>query len=91
MKRARYRPMIMRQPDSEGFVTRDGVRTYYAVHGDGPQTQEIHIMNADGSSLRNLTRHPAQDNFVAWSPDSKRIAFISNRDGGHDVYVMDVD
>ncbi|MDX2089300.1 MAG: alpha/beta fold hydrolase [Kofleriaceae bacterium] len=28
----------MRRPDSEGFVTRDGVRTYYAVHGDGPQT-----------------------------------------------------
>ena len=39
---------------------------------------------------RNLTAHPATDNFAAWSPDSRKIAFISNRDGGHDVYVMDV-
>jgi pimeloyl-ACP methyl ester carboxylesterase/predicted glycosyltransferase len=28
----------MRQPDSEGFVTRGGVRIYYGVHGDGPVT-----------------------------------------------------
>ena len=47
-------------------------------------------MNADGTGLRNLTRHRGQDNFAAWSPDGKKIAFISNRDGGHDVYVMDV-
>jgi hypothetical protein len=25
-----------------------------------------------------------------WSPDGKRIAFVSTRDGGHDVYVIDV-
>ena len=47
-------------------------------------------MNADGSGLRNLTRHRSQDNFAAWSPDGKRIAFISNRGGGHDVYLMEV-
>jgi TolB protein len=48
-------------------------------------------MSADGSEPRNLTNHPAQDNSAAWSPDGKRLAFISNRGGGYDVYVMDVE
>jgi pimeloyl-ACP methyl ester carboxylesterase len=30
--------MSMRRPDAEGYVTRDGIRTYYSVHGDGPMT-----------------------------------------------------
>jgi TolB protein len=47
-------------------------------------------MNADGSQPRNLTNDPSHDNFATWSPDGKQIAFISNRDGGYDVYVMDV-
>jgi Tol biopolymer transport system component len=40
--------------------------------------------------VRNLTRHPKQDNFAAWSPDGKRLAFVSNRDGGHDIYITEV-
>jgi Tol biopolymer transport system component len=40
--------------------------------------------------VRNLTRRAAQDNYATWSPDGKRSAFISDRDGGHDVYVMEV-
>ncbi len=49
------------------------------------------MVNPDGSGLRNLTRHPAQDNFAAWSPDGGRLAFISNRGGGYHTYVMDVE
>lgn len=37
----------------------------------------------------NLTRNIAEDNMPAWSPDGKKIAFISNRDGAGEVYVMD--
>jgi TolB protein len=47
-------------------------------------------MNADGSGQRNLTRHPASDNYATWSPDGRRLAFISNRGGGYNIYVMDV-
>jgi Tol biopolymer transport system component len=28
--------------------------------------------------------------FATWSPDGKRLAFVSNRDGGHDIYITEV-
>ena len=36
----------------------------------------------------NLTRNVAEDNMPAWSPDGTKIAFISNRDGAEEIYVM---
>ena len=48
-------------------------------------------MDADGSSPRNLTQHPAKDVRPAWSPDGRRIAFVSRRDGNSEVYVMNAD
>jgi Tol biopolymer transport system component len=48
-------------------------------------------MNADGSGQRSLTRHPAFDANPAWSPDGRKIAFVSNRDGGYGIYVMNAD
>ena len=31
------------------------------------------------------------DTRPAWSPDNKRIAFTSNREGNYDIYVIDAD
>ena len=46
-----------------------------------PDVRHIYVMNADGSGKRNLTRNPAQDGRPSWSPDERRIAFVSDRDG----------
>ena len=48
-------------------------------------------MDADGSGPRNLTQHPAKDVRPAWSPDGRRIAFVSRRDGNSEIYVMNAD
>ena len=37
---------------------------------------DIHVMNADGTGKRNLTRHRANDGLQSWSPDGRRIVFL---------------
>ncbi len=49
-------------------------------------------MNADGSDQVNLTHDPAAlDALPAWSPDGSRLAFVSERDGNREIYVMSAD
>lgn len=53
---------------------------------------EIYIMNADGTNVRNLTNNPAYDTNPSISADGKRIAFVSNRDSaGLEIYLMNID
>jgi Tol biopolymer transport system component len=47
-------------------------------------------MDADGNNPRRLTDNSGDLN-PAWSPDGKRIAFASIRDGNYEIYVMDAD
>jgi Tol biopolymer transport system component len=53
---------------------------------------EIHVINADGSGERRLTRNPALDQGSTWSPDGRRIAF-SRGDGplSNQIYIMNAD
>ena len=53
---------------------------------------EIYVMDADGNNQIRLTNHPLEDSAPSWSPDGKKIAFASNRNGGRNqIYVMDND
>jgi TolB protein len=48
-------------------------------------------MKADGSGTRKLTDDPANDESPQWSPDGKTIAFVSERDGSSEIFVMNPD
>lgn len=50
---------------------------------------DIFVINADGSGLRRLTHSDSFDSEATWSPDGKRIAFVSYRLGRPDIWTMD--
>ena len=52
---------------------------------------EIYVMEVDGNNQHRLTNNPNWDTQPSWSPDGKRIAFRSDRDGNDEIYVMDID
>jgi Tol biopolymer transport system component len=54
-------------------------------------TYEIYTMNANGTGVTRLTTNRAEDGAPVWSPDGKKIAFESRRDGNWEIYVMNSD
>ncbi len=56
------------------------------------QARDVYVMNVDGTGLRQLTQHRAEDDAPAWAPDGQKIAFVSYRnviEGG--IFLMDTD
>ena len=80
------------------FWSPDGKKIAFIAVRDGnaaqltpDQRREIYVMNADGSEQNNLTNNPGFDANFSWSPDGKKIAFVSLRDGNLEIYVMNAD
>lgn len=51
----------------------------------------IYTMSAEGLDPVSLTAADANDMQPTWSPDGRRIAFVSDRDGNREIYVMQAD
>jgi dipeptidyl aminopeptidase/acylaminoacyl peptidase len=51
----------------------------------------IWIVEAEGKRARELTPGNWRDSSPVWSPDGKRVAFISDRDGTSQIHVMWLD
>ena len=57
----------------------------------GTGNNDLYLMNADGSGLTRLTDTDTDDAMPAWSPDGRRIAFVSWRDRKFEIYIMNAD
>ncbi len=65
----------------ESAVSPDGKEIAIVVHG------EIYVIRTEkGKPTRRVTRNPARDRQVSWSPDGKALFFISDRAGQEDIY-----
>jgi TolB protein len=64
----------------------DGQRLAFTTNRDG--NLEIYTVDAEGKNPRNETQNAAIESFPAWSPDG-RLTFVSNREGGFDVYRLE--
>jgi len=73
--------------DGEPAWSPDGSRIAFVSGYD------IHVMNADGSGLINLTSNlaPVELEEPAWSPDGSKIVFVSGSHGNEEIYVMNAD
>jgi eukaryotic-like serine/threonine-protein kinase len=57
------------------------------------EQEDIFVVRTDGTELRQLTNDIHRDRGASWSPDGSRIAFYSDRGGGHhhDVWTVAAD
>ena len=56
------------------------------AYDEKDQQSDLWVVPADGSvEARRLTRTKAAESGVAWSPDSRRIAFVTRREGDEAV------
>ncbi len=68
---------------AEPSLSPDGREIAFASGGD------IWTVPAQGGEARLLVSHPATESRPVYSPDGKRVAFISTRTGNGDIYVLD--
>ncbi|MFC1564889.1 hypothetical protein ACFL6G_08120 [candidate division KSB1 bacterium] len=54
-------------------------------------TDEIYTINVDGSDLTQLSSNNSSDLHPCWSPDNKKIYYISNVNGYREIYVINSD
>ncbi len=71
-------------------VSKDGQWLAYDSNRSG-KNQDIYKIPITGGEPVQLSTHPSNDYYPAWSADGKQIAFYSLRAGNRDIYVMSAD
>ncbi|MEO8090322.1 MAG: CehA/McbA family metallohydrolase [Gemmatimonadales bacterium] len=69
--------------------SRDGKRVVYSSYL-GRQWHQLWLMPADGGDPLQLTYRAGDATAPRWSPDSRRIAYVSNEDGNTALFVVEV-
>ncbi|HHF42444.1 MAG TPA: hypothetical protein ENL38_01830, partial [Candidatus Aminicenantes bacterium] len=69
----------------------DGTNLAFTVTGPSPENKrnsDIWIYNLKSKQLYQWTTSPKTDRLPRWSPDGKKLAFLSNREGPAQIYTI---
>jgi len=71
----------------------DATKIAFNAKPAGAANSDIYVMDADGAGLTPLTdpTAPGNDLWPAWSPDGRKIVFVSDRTGLNQVWIMNAD
>ncbi|MEO7156761.1 MAG: peptidase S41, partial [Vicinamibacterales bacterium] len=75
-------PVVPRPYFTEPAVSPDRGEIAFISGGD------VWAVAAGGGEARLLVSHPANESRPFYSPDGKKLAFVSNRSGGGDIYIL---
>jgi Tol biopolymer transport system component len=73
----------------EPEISREG--TLLVANTRGEPRDDIVVLRTDGTQVRALTEDEPRDRDPRWSPDGRRVAFWSDREGGTALFVIDSD
>ena len=62
----------------------DGRKAAFSAHGD-----VFAAASREGGQAARITQTPGNENEIAWSPDSRKLAYVSDRDGRYQIYLHD--
>ncbi|OHX64684.1 S41 family peptidase [Flammeovirga pacifica] len=74
-------PLWLRYPS----ISPDGQHIAFAYQGD------VYVVPTAGGEAKAITSHVAYEFSPVWAPDSKHIAFASDRNGNFDVFLTTID
>jgi Tol biopolymer transport system component len=63
----------------------------YVAKAKPEDNWQIYKMRSDGSDPVRVTNTQDNETSPVWSPDGRRILFVSDRNGNRDIYVMNAD
>jgi dipeptidyl aminopeptidase/acylaminoacyl peptidase len=77
---------------SDPQISPDGMLVAFGLHTSDPSTNieqdHLWIMNSDGLNVRQLTYGSSSEWQARWLPDGKSILFLSDREGGAQVWML---
>jgi tricorn protease len=62
----------------------DGKKLAFVVHGE-----VFAVSSKDGGDAARVTKTPGAESQVAWAPDGRRLAYVSDRDGVNHLFLYD--
>lgn len=78
-------------PDLQFRTAAESVKGQIAATVNDGEQADIWLLNKAGRPVLNLTKDDADDLGPSWSPDGSMLAFVSDRSGSPQIYVVGID